>query len=298
MKVSSAQRPSIRATFQSLIDYAGLFPPAQLSIRQAAREYEASGSGPYAWMLGRFIIPATQLIESAEGLRGPFSVIADGQFATLKALAAARESGLPIEALELSLPKSVTFDKVADAVEDLYEPITAKGFGDAPVFVELPRSGHWPEIVPRAMSALRSRKFGAKLRCGGVTANAFPTVDEVAEFIAYAVDSGVPFKATAGLHHPVRHVDKTTGFTMHGFLNILAAAGLAARVERDTLVRIVAEEDPAAFSFDDSSFAWRDQRMGLTELHELRRAVFVSYGSCSFSEPVEDLIALGLVPSQ
>jgi hypothetical protein len=92
-------------------------------------------------------------------------------------------------------------------------------------------------------------------------------------------------------------MDEATGFTMHGFLNILAAAGLARRVERETLVRIVAEEDPGAFSFDDGAFAWRSESIGLVELERTRNELFASYGSCSFTEPVEDLVALGVLAS-
>jgi hypothetical protein len=120
----------------------------------------------------------------------------------------------------------------------------------------------------------------------------------VGEFIAAAANAGVAFKATAGLHHPVRHVDPATGFTMHGFLNILAAAALAPRLDRETLLRVVAEEDPAAFTFDDTSLRWRDERVELDAIARLRRDAFVSYGSCSFSEPIEDLTALGILPAR
>lgn len=298
MNVFSAVRPTVRAAFRALLDYAGLFPPAQLPMDEAQSEYRTARGGSHAWMLGRFIVPAAQLIEAPTTLEGPFSVIADGAPATLEAIAALRKNGAPVAALEVPLPKHVTFDRVADAVDALREAVTTAHLDPVPIFVEIPRSERWPEIVPRAMSALRSRGFAAKLRCGGVTAQAFPTVDEVAEFIAHAVENGVPFKATAGLHHPVRHLDEASGFTMHGFLNIIAAAAFAARVERDTLVRIVAEEETRAFNFDESSFAWRDERIGDAQLQKVRSDVFVSYGSCSFVEPIEDLTALGLLSAQ
>ena len=123
-------------------------------------------------------------------------------------------------------------------------------------------------------------------------------MDEVVEFVAAAQDAKVSFKATAGLHHPVRRRDERTGFTMHGFLNILAAASLASRVTREMLCRIVAEEDPSAFAFDDQSLSWRSERIGLAELRRTRRQAFLGFGSCSFDEPVEDLTALGLLPPQ
>jgi hypothetical protein len=144
------------------------------------------------------------------------------------------------------------------------------------------------------MRAVMHAGCGAKLRCGGLTAEAFPSVDEVVEFLVAAAASRVPFKATAGLHHPVRHVDVSSGFTMNGFLNILAAAALAPRGDRAMLERIVAEEDSTAFHFEDAALCWRDERIELGELESSRRTGFVGYGSCSFSEPVEDLEALGV----
>ncbi|HEY6326505.1 MAG TPA: hypothetical protein VIW73_08370, partial [Candidatus Cybelea sp.] len=118
------------------------------------------------------------------------------------------------------------------------------------------------------------------------------------DFILAANNARVPFKATAGLHHPVRRLDAAGGFMMHGFLNLLAAAALAARVDSNTLRRIVAEEDPSAFRFDDDSFAWRDERIGIDDLTQARRAAFVAYGSCSFSEPIGDLSALGILSAR
>lgn len=295
MSTSAAVRPSVRTTLHSLIDYAGLFPPAQLGLAQAQAEYREARAGAHAWMLGRFIIPARQLIESSGTLAGPFSVIADGELVTLRALAVLRDRGAPIEALEVPLRKNVSFDGIGDDIAELQTYLSEMNLNDIPTYVEVPRSERWVGLVPPAMTALRRAGLRAKLRCGGVTMQSFPTVDEVAEFIARAAEAGVAFKATAGLHHPVRHVEEKTGFPMHGFFNIIAAAALAARVERDTLVRIVAEEEPEAFAFDAASFAWRGERMSLSELARARAHAFVAYGSCSFAEPVDDLVALGLI---
>lgn len=297
MTASTAVRPAVRAAFASLIDYAGLFPPAELPLAQAQAEYGAARAGPYAWMLGRFIIRARQLNEASPA-RGPFSVIVEGNVDAITRLAALRNAGIPIEAVEIPLDKNGLPDEISDAIGDVKSAVTVAGFSDVPAFVELPRGQRWTELVPVAMEWLARMRLGAKVRCGGITAEAFPTVDEVAEFIAAATGAGVPFKATAGLHHPVRHRDRATGFMMHGFLNVLAAAAFASRVEREALARIVAEEDPSAFAFDDDSFCWRDRRIGLAELERTRREGFVGYGSCSFAEPVDDLIALGLLPSR
>jgi hypothetical protein len=305
MTTSTALRPSVRAAFAALIDYAGLFPPAKLPMAQARTEYESGRAGPQAWILGRFIVPATLLVETSDAIDAPLSVIADGTVDLLERLSAMRTSGVHIDALEIPIAKSisplrttVSADEILDVTGELEADITTVGLRDLPVYVEIPRAPPWWPMLPSVMSALARMQLCAKLRCGGVAADAFPSVDEVGEFIAAAANAGVAFKATAGLHHPVRHVDPATGFTMHGFLNILAAAALAPRLDRETLLRVVAEEDPAAFTFDDTSLRWRYDRVDLDAIARLRRDAFVSYGSCSFSEPIEDLTALGILPAR
>ena len=52
-----------RALLSGMVDYAGLFPPAQLPLEKAVREYAVHLGGAEAWMLGRFIIPAQRLEE-------------------------------------------------------------------------------------------------------------------------------------------------------------------------------------------------------------------------------------------
>jgi hypothetical protein len=309
METSVAPYPSVRSAFARLVDYAGLFPPAQLLLAQATAEYREARRGAHAWMLGRFIIPASSLTASPQTGNGPFSVILDGGSdaatwlesvgARITTAGTLREKGVAIEALELLLPGAFTADRAPDEpLQRLRELLESAKLSDLPVYVEFARRGEWKAVVERAMSAAIRAGCGAKLRCGGLTAEAFPSVDEVVEFLAGASAANVPFKATAGLHHPVRHVDASSGFTMHGFLNILAAAALAPRAGRPMLQRIVAEEDPSAFHFEPQALRWRDERMDVAELEACRRSAFVAYGSCSFSEPVEDLAALRILPSQ
>lgn len=305
MTTSTALRPSVRAAFGALIDYAGLFPPAKLPMPQACVEYETARSGQHAWILGRFVIPASLLFESGDGVRSALSVIGDGDVDVIERIGAMRRSGSDIEALEIPIAKSVSplrttlsADEILDATGELEADVTTAGLRDLPIYVEIPRTPPWWPMLPSVMSALARMQLGAKLRCGGVTTDAFPTIDEVAEFVAAASDVGVAFKATAGLHHPVRHIDAATGFPMHGFLNILAAAALAPQLDGETLRQVVAEEDPAAFSFDETSFAWRDRRVDIPELQRTRRERFAGYGSCSFTDPVDDLIALGMLPAR
>ncbi len=305
MSISTVVRPAVHAALDGFIDYAGLFPPATLALAPAIEEYAAAGAGPYAWMLGRFVISASALAAHADAARELSVCVVvdaapadgawlDGVRGVFGELAAARTgSSVSIQTIELTLPPQAQTHRAP--IPALHELVERSGLRDARVYVEIPRAmgyGRRPAMEDAARTG-----FGVKLRCGGTTADAFPSVDDVADFITDAVAANVPFKATAGLHHPVRHVDAATGFYMHGFLNLLAAAALAPRVDRETMGRIVAEEDARAFHFTDDALQWRDLEVATSEIERTRRALFHAYGSCSFSEPVEDLVALNVLPS-
>lgn len=300
MTSSTALLPSVRAAFGALIDYAGLFPPARLPLAEASAEYGAARRGPQEWMLGRFIAPAAALPVASDAA---LSVVVEPSAEAFERVARERESGARIEAIETPLNQSVapfreelsTAERL-DVLGALESDLTVNGLRDVAAFVEIPRARPWWDALSETMGMLARLKLGAKLRCGGLSAEAFPSVDEVAAFIAAAAAAGVPFKATAGLHHPIRHLDVSTGFTMHGFLNMLAAAAFASQVDGATLREIVGEEEASAFTFGSDSFAWRDRCVGVAELQATRRAAFVAYGSCSFAEPVADLTAVGLLP--
>ncbi len=305
MRSSTALPLSVRAAFDALIDYAGLFPPAQLLLAEAVSEYQTERARAHAWMLARFIVPAALLSDAATSFEGRFSVIVDPNVEALQSVATLRRSGVNVEALEIPLAKTVSpgrdrlsADEILDAIGALESDLSVEGLRDLPVFLEVPRSEPWLGALQQTLQTLARFGLRAKFRCGGVTAQAFPSVEELAGFIASAHAAGVAFKATAGLHHPLRRRDPATGFTMHGFLNVLAAAALAPAVDAATLRAIVAEEEPTVFGFDETSFWWRDRRISAGELKQTRGQSFQSFGSCSLREPVEDLVALGVVPAQ
>lgn len=139
----------------------------------------------------------------------------------------------------------------------------------------------------------------AKLRTGGVKPEAIPAVADVAAFILACAERRLPFKATAGLHHPVRSPHPLTyeadapRAVMHGFLNVFLAAALAWHGDRD-IEPVLSETDPAAFRFDDRAH-WRDRSLDAEQVREARQNFAHSFGSCSFEEPVSDLEALGLL---
>jgi hypothetical protein len=266
---SQAQRHSARvALLRGLIDHAALFPPASMPMPEALEADRRARASEHAWLLDRFIVPASKLGElPREAPR--LSVVLDGGEGDLEAVHEAVLDGRAVELVEAR-------------IDPAWIPDT-----QALVNEKLPGVRAFWELSPSrglrgAVAAVREARAGAKIRCGGTT---LPSVEEVADFIAACRDAGVPFKATAGLHHPIRSGDR------HGFLNLLAAAVFA----DGDVEAIVGEEDPAAFTLDEDGFGVHGRRADAEAIAEARRELFVAYGSCSFDEPVEDLVALGML---
>jgi hypothetical protein len=161
----------------------------------------------------------------------------------------------------------------------------------------MPRDDRRRDELDSALFAMSRHGLGAKLRCGGATAEAFPSVEETGAFIDRAVrEHRVPFKATAGLHHPIRRHDEQLGVTMHGFLNVLAAAAFALAGKDEAYVqRVLAAEDAPQFSFGERGLSWNGELLSIEDLRATRERAFVAYGSCSFTEPTGDLQALGML---
>jgi len=278
----------------------------------AVNEYIAARSTAHAWILGRFIVPASRLDELAAKIREePFavSVIADvdrdarrwfeSARAIVERVAERRRTTTPlhIEALETRLPALERRRDTHDAaIGQLSALIRSAQLGDLPSYVELPASRDSETHIGAAMRAFARHGLGAKIRCGGGEPHAVPPPSEVARFLYSAAGEHVRYKATAGLHHPVRHIDEASGVAMHGFFNVLAAAFAAQRgASPDVLVRMLEEEDARAFAFDEAAFRWRDWHADVTTIDATRREGLAAYGSCSFNEPIEDLTTLRLL---
>ncbi len=156
----------------------------------------------------------------------------------------------------------------------------------------------WLGVLAAARAAAPAHvTLGAKVRCGGPRPGSTPSVEDLAAFVVAAQEHGVPWKATAGLHHPVRGEHGVEGgVVQHGFLNLfVAAVALHAGVlDAARVAEVLAEHDPRAFVVDPLHLAWRDVRVEAEAVAAAREHV-VSYGSCSFDEPVNDLRALGII---
>jgi len=297
---------TLRTLLAHAIDYAGLFPPAQLDMPGAVAEYESYLASSDAWALGRFVVPAARLRElaaaagdapsnplgSRQGERRLSVVLGADLAADVERLRAfcADVNGegwwRGIDAVEL---RASTPEAIAQAMRVVPDSVER--------YVEIPISED-PTPLVRAIAGAGAY---AKVRTGGTTTDAFPASDHVARFLATCLREAVPFKATAGLHHPLRgeypltYEPGSACGRMYGFLNVfLATAFLAAGLDEAEARVLLDESDPNAVTFNRTEAVWRSHRLPLDRLAESRRFL-TSFGSCSFREPIDDLTALGLL---
>ena len=300
---------SLRALLNQSIDYAGMFPPCSLALEAALRSHAQYVRSPDAWMLGAFVLPIEQFDSAKQFLSefdpshilrvaalGPKTANPDAFLDALEDSEGAIRSFarydvdlISISHLEMLLPPDIDLAVLKEASAIV---------GDLPVFWEAPpeRAGQSIALLAEHNSDEEVASFGYKLRTGGVTANAFPTSAQIASALVTPAAYQLPIKFTAGLHHPIRQYRDEVKTKMHGFLNVLGAAVLAAehRWDAQQTAMMLDDENARSFSFTDDFFAWLDWKIDIERLRYRRRFVR-SFGSCSFDEPREDLRALGLL---
>ena len=281
--------PILRTLLDSAIDYAGLFPPASHSTAAAVREYGQIFESDERWALGRFVIPAARLGDFRDAGGGPWrlSAIAGSELGRdLESIEKfnARGDGAAVDTVEL---RAITPDALRDYIS-LVPP-------------RFQRFAEWPLAADPGpfVAAVEGTGVHAKFRTGGIVEDAFPDANMLLAHMAAVIAAGVPFKCTAGLHHPVRGVYRLTyepgsaQGTMYGFLNVmLAAASLQKGLGLDAARGLMLEEDPNAFRIGDSTIEWQNRDFTIDDLQRLRGAVFESFGSCSFREPMDELRTL------
>jgi hypothetical protein len=298
---------SARVLLSNLVDYAGLFPPAGLDMAEAVAEHARQRLGPESWMLGRFVVPAARLDEFEEAIlsdRAPsagaerkpgapwsLSALVGPAFTThadeIVAFNARHGDRARVETVEFRASSRAELDAALDTIP-----------GGLGIFVELPLDDGLDELL----GVVRGRAANAKVRTGGIEVAVVPTASRLAGFLESCASAGVPFKATAGLHHAVRGEYPLTyeadapRSTLHGFLNVFAAAAFAREgMPAGELEAVVRETRATEFRLDDDGLAWRDRRVATGDLILTRRDFAVSFGSCSFAEPVAELRSLEVI---
>lgn len=256
-QTSKRVAPALKALLDGFIDYAGLFPPAKLTLETAIENYCKYQECEYHWLLRSFVLKASDLASAPVSLNGNLAVLADKNETRAKSI----ESNIPLKA-------------------------------DKPVYCEVPTN------KLEMLDEVKACGSYAKVRTGGLKAEAIPTPQELAAFVKACASRRLPFKATAGLHHPIRaeyfltYEAASEKATMHGFLNVLMAAAFAWHGQTGFLEQILSETEAAAFAFDERAH-WREHSLNVSEIEDARKNFIHSVGSCSFEEPVADLKALG-----
>lgn len=278
---------AIDSLLAGLFDYAGLYPPASLGMRSASNNYLQYARGERASALGKFIVNADR-VEELRSLAGDafgrLSVVAMAGTDWDK-LVGQIGDGTPIDSVEIKCGTAADVERVASTIP---REITA--------YIEIGMDDAGREAL-KAVAAAGAR---AKVRMGGVVAEAFPASADVVRMLEAIAEHQLTFKATAGLHHPVRsrrpltYQPQSPHGVMHGFVNLCCAAALiyldGDRAEAEALLE---EQDPTAWRVLADAIEWRSRRWTASQISEVRSRFLLSIGSCSFEEPIRDLESLG-----
>lgn len=318
-------RQSLQNLLANIIDYAGLFPPAKLPLEEAIRNYVRYRDEPEGWMLGRFVINAAHLhdldrLHDELFTKGPaflFSVLGRGGDTTdavlaslhqdLHDIAAFRKRHGPrvvVDALELRVPnEALSANEATRFLAETTALLQREGPPSLKPFYECPLREDWRGEVETLLVALAGHRQhahppGFKLRCGGTVAAMFPTTQQVAYVLERARVHAVPIKMTAGMHHALHCRDEMLGVMMQGFLNVFVAAVLGAthQLGEDVLREILETQTIDLFRFGNTDLRWGEYDADEGEIGASRHGVLLSFGSCSFDEPRDDLKILGLLP--
>ena len=332
-------KESLRTFMNGLIDYAGLFPPADLPLNEAINEYFKHLKSGNSAMLSRFIIPISKLNDLDDfvplfGDIGPLrlSVLGGGgntddeylskinqNIADINNYREKHGDNIQIDVIEC---KMATNSPSKNTMQEATTLLNENGLTHYHEFAELPNVGinystdedesSWDEIiVPTVELVSEMRGAGIKLRCGGVVKEAFPSVEQVAAMIQTCVLAKAPMKFTAGLHHPIRHFADEYDEFMHGFVNTFGAGIFATTFPTPKnsqekyrmfilLSHMIDDQNAENFSFSNDSMTWEvgDDRgtqfeISAENIEDVRKNGMISYGSCSFQEPIDDLTQLG-----
>jgi hypothetical protein len=266
-------------------------------MADAVRQYDLYRRSPDRWMLGRFVVAATRLQELGLAIdmggvaitaRDPWylSVVmgahVPAELALIAAFQAEREPrGVLADSIEYKVSSVGQVRTLGEQIPHLFRR-----------YFEVPQVGPYDDLV----GAIAQVGAFAKVRTGGTTPDLFPAAADLTTFLLAAVKRDVPFKATAGLHHPFRgsypltYAPDAVRQVMYGFVNLLVAtAELMRGGEGETAQAILEEGEHTAFARDNDAVTWRGERYAAADLAAAHQRFFVGFGSCSFREPIDEL---------
>lgn len=317
-----------------IIDYAGLYPPAKLSLHDSLKNYSAARKGRNNWILNRFVIGSGLLKEldeyrdnlltdgepfrlSVVGTYEPtvegFQQSIDDALLEIEHLHQSNPGWIATESFEIKLPDETLKSEDPELLEELIHETSSRfeqvEFAPEEIYYEMDLNENWKNEAEMVFQVLaqhqtdldnhfeQSKIAGFKMRCGGVTKELFPSVEQLAHIICLARDFTVPIKFTAGLHHPVRHYDENIETHMHGFWNVFGATMLAYTqgLEPKEIENILEEEDVDVFTFTEEGFSCKRWRISMEEIEQLREIAVLTFGSCSIDEPLDDMKLLKVI---
>lgn len=302
------------------VDYAGLFPPASLAMDAVVANYHQYVHSTEHSMLGRLIIPASRLGEYGELRNSQVSEISSpARPWRISALVPpienldAQESFQKFESAIDLIQKFNNSNNQENIANDMVDAIEVKTPNLANLeatlerlptgiqsFLEFPHASDPSDLVHRLKNDTSNKDLFAKIRTGGTSASLIPTPEELARFIWNCSKARVAFKATAGLHHPVRsdyrltyEADSQTA-TMFGFLNVFYATMMSWEhaLSIDELTEILSAKEPTLFGVNDNEIFWGNFKVQADRIKTLRSKSILSFGSCSFLEPTTELQAI------
>jgi hypothetical protein len=277
----------LEPAWTGLVDDAAIFPPGDSPLPDAVEEYVDRRDRWFGPLVGSFVVTDTRVPDLGDPSIPLSIVVTGGAGAVTGGLAMARRKGHPVAGLEIALRD---LDDLAGNARRVVAAVdAARGEGlldeETPAYVELPPGEPTYQWLAAA-DEVAAAELRLKLRTGGLEARLFPAAPELAAWIDAAMDRETPFKCTAGLHRALRHTGDD-GFQHHGFLNVLLATRRAFDGAPTAEVAKLLER--------------RDGESLVTEARDCdlagARRWFTSFGSCSVSEPLDDLTGLGLVTS-
>lgn len=302
-------RSTLKELLSEILDYAGVYPPAKLDFTSSYANYCTYQKSPKAFMLGSFVCPVTNLedLRASQPSEPPIDVTVisspiqsqEDFFRQLESDVENTKSyfsnAIPSHELHSFETRLISYNTDVEECEKVLSKLYAVN-KNTKFFLEVPFLDGWENSVPEIISRISEQTIcNAKIRTGGLNQNAFPNVKQLQQFIYSCANNELPFKATAGLHHPVTHWDDEIKVNMHGFFNVfLSAIYMYHNYEHEIVEKILSSQNPLDFQFYDEYAVICDTKITLEEI-EQGRTFALSFGSCSLDEPVEHLVSLGYI---
>jgi len=313
----------VRTLMNRIIDYAGLFPPANLDLPTSLQQYTKYMMGDDNWALSHFVIPQKllenfpfellspeynynfSLIPDLFTTSGSREVVAESFLKKLRVLVKAIEKfeevkNVNIAWLEIKLNHhlfSFGEELLVFIVKTLSD--VSKNFNLDRIFFEIPFQNSNDRMFSSLVAVLSldcDYPSGIKFRTGGITPELFPSLPSLSHAIKLCVKHGIAMKATAGLHSHIRYFDEDLEVWRYGYLNIFLAMMVAAKFQLSIqlILELLSETDISKIDFD-GVIRWREFSLTQSDIENLRSSVAISYGSCNYIEPLEHLRELGLL---